>query len=31
MPTTPSNSPTRPMRLLSIDGGGLKGLIPPKL
>lgn len=23
-----SNIPTRPMRLLSIDGGGLKGLIP---
>jgi hypothetical protein len=28
MASTPSNSATRPMRLLSIDGGGLKGLIP---
>ena len=28
MANNPSNSATRPMRLLSIDGGGLKGLIP---
>src|SRR5450756_383256 len=28
MEPNPSNSATRPMRLLSIDGGGLKGLIP---
>ena len=28
METNPPNSATRPMRLLSIDGGGLKGLIP---
>ena len=28
MADNPSNSATRPMRLLSIDGGGLKGLIP---
>src|SRR5467141_3140760 len=26
--TNASNSATRPMRLLSIDGGGLRGLIP---
>ena len=28
MANTPPNSATRPMRLLSIDGGGLAGLIP---
>ncbi len=28
METNTQNSATRPMRLLSIDGGGLKGLIP---
>src|SRR5450759_2045568 len=28
MENNTSNPPTRPMRLLSIDGGGLKGLIP---
>ncbi|MGA8538016.1 MAG: patatin-like phospholipase family protein [Terriglobales bacterium] len=28
METNTSNTPTQPMRLLSIDGGGLKGLIP---
>lgn len=28
MATSTQNFPTRPMRLLSIDGGGLKGLIP---
>jgi hypothetical protein len=28
METNTSNIPARPMRLLSIDGGGLKGLIP---
>jgi uncharacterized protein len=28
MVTSPKNTATRPMRLLSIDGGGLKGLIP---
>src|SRR5258708_10355943 len=28
METSSSNSAPRPMRLLSIDGGGLKGLIP---
>ena len=28
MENSTSNSATRPMRLLSIDGGGLKGLIP---
>jgi hypothetical protein len=28
MESNASNSATRPMRLLSIDGGGLKGLIP---
>ena len=31
MATTPSTSATRPMRLLSIDGGGLKGLIPAEV